>query len=131
MRAPLHLPEDLPISDGLARFHPQGESTLLNAVERVAEVIGYCRERHIGKLLVNTTALTGIHVPTLVERFLLAEEWAMVAHGMVVVALVIAPEYIHSKKFGVKVATDLGLTIDVFTADSDALAWLATVASPT
>jgi hypothetical protein len=78
-------------------------------------------------LLVNATALTGIHIPTLVERFLIAEEWASLAHGMVIVAMVTPPEYIHPKKFGAKVAADFGLTLDVYTTEADALAWLATV----
>ncbi len=128
MRAPQRLPEELETTDGRGHFRPHGECTLLDAVDRIAVVIAYCREHNIGTLLVNTTALTGVHIPTLVERFLIAEEWASLAHGMVIVAMVTPPAYIHPRKFGAKVAADLGLTLDVFTSEADALTWLAIVA---
>ncbi len=45
-----------------------------------------------------------------------------------VVAMMIAPEYIHPRKFGVKVALQFGLICDVCSSEEEALAWLAATA---
>jgi hypothetical protein len=108
-----------------AEYRPQGECTLVEAVDAIRDTIERCRERGVNALLVVGTGLTGVAMPTLVDRFLMIEEWAHEARGMVVVALVAHAEYIHPEKFGVKVAADLGLTIDVFTDEDAAIAWLA------
>jgi hypothetical protein len=79
----------------------------------------------VSRLLVNATELVGVPVPTLVDRFLMAEQWAHEGRGVVMVALVVPAEYIHPKKFGVRVATDLGLVSDVYTSETDALKWLS------
>ena len=73
----------------------------------------------------NGTGLLGIPVPTLVDRFLMVEEWATAAKSMVTVSLVINAEYIHPEKFGIVLAKSLGLTCDVHTSEDDALRWLA------
>ena len=93
-------------------------------------VLRQTRQR-VAKLLVNGTALVGVSVPSLVDRFLMVEEWAQKANGMVIVVLVIPAEYIHPEKFGVKVAADFGLISDVYTSETDALKWLLSVADPT
>ena len=116
---------DLQIHEGICRFHPCGECTLVEAVEMIAGAIAHCRDRRVSRLLVNATGLLGVPVPTLVDRFLMAEEWAREAKGVVVVALVIPAEYIHPKKFGVRVAADFGLVSDVYTSETDALKWLS------
>lgn len=131
MRSPRPLPEDFETTNGIASFRPHGESTLVEVVDRIAEVISYCRDHDIGKLLVHTSALDGIPIPTLVERFLMAEEWAISARGKLIVAMVVPFEYIHPNKFGAKVAADFGLTLDVFSAEAEALRWLASVPAPT
>jgi hypothetical protein len=79
----------------------------------------------VKKLLFNATGLLGVPVPTLVDRFLMAEEWAHQGRGAVAVALVVPAEYIHPKKFGVRVAADFGLVSDVYTSEPDALMWLS------
>ena len=92
--------------------------------------IEYCRERDVAKLLFNGTGLRGIPVPSLVDRFLMVEEWATAAQSMVTVSLVINAEYIHPEKFGVVLARSLGLTCDVHTSEDDALRWLGSAHSP-
>ncbi len=57
----------------------------------------------------------------------MVEQWAHESKGMVVVALVVHPEYIHPQKFGIRVAADFGLTADVYSSEPDALKWLAGV----
>jgi hypothetical protein len=116
---------DLQIQEGVCRFHPCGECTLVEAVEMIAGAIAHCRDRRVSRLLVNATGLVGVPVPTLVDRFLMAEEWAHQARSAVVVALVVHAQYIHPKKFGVRVATDFGLVSDVYTSETDALQWLS------
>jgi len=125
MRKPINILDSLEIVDGICRVRPVGESTLVEAVDLISRVISYCRERKIAKLMVNGTGLVGIPIPNLVDRFLMAEEWAQKAQSMVIVVLVVHAEYIHPEKFGVKVARDLGLMLDVYTSEDEALKWLA------
>ena len=74
--------------------------------------------------MVNITGLTQFSMPTLLDRYLMVEEWAREAGGSVAVAMVAMPEHIHPEKFGVKAAADRGLRGDVFTSERDALVWL-------
>src|SRR5262249_42328418 len=120
-----HMLDHLEVAEGICQFRPRGESSLVEAVDLITGAIAYCRDQGVGKLLVDVTGLTGVSIPTLVDRFLIAEEWAREGKGMVVVALVALPEYIHPKKFGVKVAADFGLVIDVYTSRNDAYRWLS------
>ncbi len=123
--------EHLEVIEGICQFRPRGECSLVEAVELISRAIAYCRDQHVAKLLVNGTGLVGIPVPALVDRFLMVEEWAQKAKGMVVVVLVVHAEYIHPEKFGVKVAADFGMMSDIYTSETDALKWLLSVANPT
>jgi hypothetical protein len=118
--------ENLELVDGMCRFRPRGEYSLVAAVDLINRAIAHCRDRHIAKLLVVGTGLTGVPIPSLVDRFLLVEDWAQEARGRVIVALVVHDEYIDPTKFGVRAAADFGLTLDVCSSEADALAWLAT-----
>lgn len=118
--------ENLEVIDGICRFRPRGERSLVEAVDLVSRAVAYCRRRRVSKLLVNATGLVGLPIPSLVDRFLMVEMWAEEGKGMVAVVLVVHAEYIHPNKFGVKVAADFGLVADVHTSESDAFKWLAT-----
>ena len=122
--------EHLAVIEGICQFRPRGECSLAGAVDLINSAIAYCREQRVAKLLVNGTGLVGVSVPSLIDRFLMVEEWAQKAKGMVVVVLVIQAEYIHPEKFGVKVAADFGLIADVYTSETDALEWLLSAANP-
>lgn len=126
----MHIPDRLEVNEGICHFCPCGECTLVEAVARVTSAIEYCRNRRISKLLVDVTGLVGVAIPTLVDRFLMVEEWAYEGEGRVVMAMVAQPEYIHPKKFGMRVAADLGMVADVFTAKGDALKWLLSGPDP-
>lgn len=115
---------------GLACLRPQGHSDLTTIVDGIADAIGDCRHRGITKLLVNTTGATGVAIPSLVDRFLAVEEWATIADGLVVVAMVARAEYIDPGRFGLKVAAHFGLMANVFVDEADALAWLADADAP-
>jgi hypothetical protein len=117
------------VVDGVCQFRPRGECSLVEAVELIGTVIKHCRDCGIAKLLVNGTGLVGVSVPSLVDRFLLIEEWAQKANKLVIVVLVVHAEYIHPQKFGVKVAADFGMVTDVYTSEAHALEWLANVGS--
>jgi len=119
--------DHLELKDGICQFRPRGESSLVEAVDLIGSAIAHCRRERLGKLLVNATALVGVRIPSLVDRFLMAEEWAQEANSMVAVALVVHPEYIHPEKFGVVVAARFGLTLEVDASEINALAWLASV----
>jgi hypothetical protein len=127
----MNTPTQLETNAGVAYLRPQGPSTLTFTVDAIAEAIGRCRYRGINQLLVNTTGLTGIAIPSLVDRFLMIEEWASVADGLVIVAMVVPAEYIHPERFGLKVAAHFGLMANVFVNEADALAWLADAGTPT
>lgn len=119
----------LEILDGIAECRPRGECSLVEAVDMVKRAIASCRRSEIAKLLFDGRGLTGIPIPTLVDRFLMVEEWAQAASGMVFVVLVVPPQYIHPEKFGVKVAREFGLTCEVYASDVEARKWLSTAHS--
>jgi hypothetical protein len=121
----MNMADYLEVKAGIGEFRPRGECALVEAVDLITEAIAYCGNGRIDKLLVVTTGLVRVSIPTLVDRFLMVEEWARKSNGVVVVAMVASPEYIHPQKFGVTVAADFGLVADIFTSESDALRWLA------
>jgi hypothetical protein len=126
----LGVESNLELTAGICEFRPRGTCTLVEAVDIIRRAVGYCRQRAIGKLLVDVRGLSGISVPTLVDRFLMAEDWAEEAKGMVIVSLVVHDEYIDPEKFGVKVAGAFGLTLDVFNSENAAINWLSSIDFP-
>ena len=126
----MKMADHLEVRQGMCQFRPRGESSLVEVVDLITEAVAFCRDRRINKLLVAPDGLTGVSIPTLVDRFLMVEGWAQAGRGMVVAAIVAHPEYIHPQKFGVKVAADFGLVVDVFTAEADAVKWLSTYRAP-
>lgn len=121
----MHMLDHLEVGEGICQFRPCGECSLVDAVDLITSAIAYCRGQSIDKLLVDVTGLVGVAIPSLVDRFLMVEEWAREGKGVVVVAMVARAEYIHPKKFGVKVAADFGLVLDVYTSETDAFRWLS------
>jgi hypothetical protein len=113
------------VREGICWFRPCGECSLVEAVELITGAIAFCRDRRVNKMLVDATGLVGVQVPSLVDRFLMVEEWAREAEGMLAVVLVVPAEYIHPEKFGIRVASDFGLTADVYTSEADAIRWLS------
>ena len=123
--------ESLEVNNGLCTFRPRGKYSLVDAVDLVSNVIARCRAQSVNMLLVDATGLVDLPIPTLVDRFLMVEDWAQEAKGTVVVAMIAPPEYIHPRKFGVKVALNFGLICDVYSSEEDASAWLSETASDT
>jgi hypothetical protein len=121
----MHMLEALDIGEGVCHYRPRGKYTLVEAVELVSRVIALCRDRDVSRLLIDVTGLDELPIPTLVDRFLAVEDWAQEAQGTVIVSLVTPPEYIHPQKFGVKVAAEFGLVMNVHTSEDEALKWLS------
>jgi len=120
--------EPLDIRNGLCIYRPRGKYSLVDAVDLVSAAIAYCRTKGAKSLLVDATGFDGLPIPTLVDRFLMVEDWAQRAEGTVVVALVAPREYIHPHKFGIKVALHFGLICDVYSSEEEALKWLSETA---
>jgi hypothetical protein len=116
--------EPLEVRNNLCTYRPRGKHSLVDAVDLVSRAITYCRKLGANLLLVDATGLVELPIPTLVDRFLMVEDWALQAEGTVTVAMVVPAEYIHPRKFGVKVALHFGLICDVFTSEEDASRWL-------
>jgi len=84
----MKMADHLEVREGMCQFRPRGESSLVEVVDLIAEAIAFCRNQRINKLLVAPNGLTGVSIPTLVDRFLMVEGWAQAAKGMVVAAIV-------------------------------------------
>ena len=121
---PISPSEPVVVVDGIGRLRPSGKYSLVEAVDLVSRAIAHCRAASVDRLLVDATGFMDLPVPTLVERFLMVEDWAHEAEGKVAVSMVVHAEYIHPQKFGVKVAERFGLVCDVHTSTVDALHWL-------
>ena len=120
----MQVTENLTVADGICAYVPRGRVSLVEGVALVARAIEQCRARRIRKMLLDVTNLTGYPIPTIDDRFWMAQDWAQAAQGELILAAVALPEYIHPGKFGVKAAADAGLKSDVFTSVADAKAWL-------
>lgn len=112
------------VRNGLGIYRPRGTYSLVDAVDLVSRAIAHCREREINRLLVDATGFVDLPIPTLLDRFLMVEDWAQEAMSTVVVAMIASPEYIHPRKFGVKVALEFGLICDIHSSEEAASAWL-------
>jgi hypothetical protein len=112
------------VVDGIGRCRPIGRYSLVEAVDLVSQAIAQCRRGGVDRLLVDATGFLDLPVPTLVERFLMVEDWANEADGKVTVSMVVRAEFIDPQKFGVKVADRFGLVCDVHTSPEAALHWL-------
>ncbi len=112
------------IVDDHAEYRPVGQVSLSAAEQLVTAAIALAREKGIRKLLIDVTGLTGFVSPSLASRYQMVHEWARAAGGLVRVAMVVRPEMIDPRKFGITVAGNAGLIADVFSTEETALAWL-------
>jgi isopropylmalate/homocitrate/citramalate synthase len=105
-------------------YRPVAQVTFEQAIEMVAAAMRYAREHGLVDLLANTNDLTGFSQPSTFARYSLAVKWAEAAGGALRVALVTRAEIIDPQKIGVLMAQNRGVNGDVFTNETDALAWL-------
>ena len=104
---------------------PCWQYSLVGAMEFIRGMVEHARDRGVLKLLINCHGMNGVSMPSLIDRFLMAEEWVREAQDKVAVALVVHAEYIHPEKFGVAVAAHFGLALNVFSSEFEAFEWLS------
>ena len=105
-------------------YRPVAEVSFEQAVEMVAEGIRAARDLGLADLVVNTTGLTGFTPPSVFARHSMALKWAQTAGSVLRVALVARVELIDPQKIGVLMYQNRGGNGEVFTNETDALAWL-------
>lgn len=110
--------------DGFAAWRPVGNFNFPEAVQAVARTIAQARDEGIGKLLVVGTQVSGFDPPSIAERHQMVREWADVAEGRVIMAIVMHGEFIDPERFGVVAARNFGFSMNVFESESEAIAWL-------
>jgi hypothetical protein len=120
----MQLPEYLTIEAEYALLCPRGNATLEDTVARISSAIEFCREQKIRKMLIDITDLTGLRVPTVIDRFWAARDWAESARGAVMIAIIARPELIDARRFGITAAQNLGLRVEHFESRQLALDWL-------
>jgi len=117
-------PFRLEMHDDIAVVRPCGRIALDHVIARITAAIESARRQGIRKMLLVTTQLEDLRAPGDGTRVFLSREWALAAGGTVNIAVVARPELIDPQKIGVIVAKNFGASVDVFTAEADALAWL-------
>ena len=117
-------PEFFSLEENFARFAPVGDATLESAVEMIAGAIEYARANGIPGLLVDVRELHGFPHPSVVDRYWFVREWSTRSAGKVVLAMVQRPEMIDKDQIGVTMASNAGLTANVFDNEKDARTWL-------
>jgi hypothetical protein len=118
------IPDSFTVEENFAAFRPQGDYTFEQMVEMVDNVLAYCRENDVRRLLVNIREVTGFPPPTTMQRFLFATKWSATAGPYVRMSMVCHREFIDSEKIGVTMALNRGLRCEVFTEEPEALTWL-------
>ncbi len=100
-------------------------------VQLNADAIAFACYRRLVDLVLDTRGLTGFDAPDVIERFFMASNWAEVARGIPIrIATIAHVEMIDQQKFGVTVATNRGLIVDVFATETAAIAWLESQPPP-
>jgi hypothetical protein len=117
-------PEGFEVREGYCCYRLSGHGPLAEAASKVIEVITFCREQGIPKLLIDTTKWTGHAKPDVLERFTVAGAFSEAARSAVKAAMVVRPELMDPGKFEVTVAMNRGLNGNVFDSEKDALEWL-------
>ena len=117
-------PQNFEIKEHYACFRPTGTSRLGQAVDTVSDLIAFCGEKNISKILINVTGLKGYSAPSLFDRYSMVEKFASVAKAGMKVVLVADQTMIDPNKFGVTVARNRGLNGNVFCTEAEAVAWL-------
>jgi hypothetical protein len=116
-------PDEVEIQErtGYLEVRMFGKFVLERFNQNISRVSTACRELKLGFFLIDVSKMQG--EPTLSERFELSSH-AAVAASKLKVAMLVAPEQLEPRKFGVLVARNRGLTVDAFTSRREALKWL-------
>jgi hypothetical protein len=107
-----------------AEFRPLGKVSLSQAADLVTAGVKHARAHKQKKLLVDISQLTGFEPPSVPQRYFIVRGWTEAARGHVRLAVVARQETIDPQRFGVVVASNAGMTANIFAAEAEALAWL-------
>jgi hypothetical protein len=116
------------VRDGVCEFRPRGEYPLSQTLDLFVAAIAFCKQQHVDKLLIDATLLVG-PLPSRLDRFLIGEELARAGRGAVAVAFLARAESIGEDKLGRSIAKDSGMSLEAFSSEAEALAWLRRVGS--
>jgi len=99
--------------------------TLEQAVQDCGAALAYACQQRLADLVLDTRQLVGFESPDVFDRFFMVTDWAQIAGGVPIrIAFVARPQNIDRRKFGVTVATNRGLMVDVFADEAAAVVWL-------
>ncbi|HET9473496.1 MAG TPA: hypothetical protein VFO82_06350 [Steroidobacteraceae bacterium] len=105
-------------------YRPVAQVSFEQAIDTIANGILTARELGLADLMANSTGLTGFAPPSVFARHSMALKWAQSAGSTLRVALVARIELIDPQKIGVLMYQNRGGNGEVFTNETDALAWL-------
>ena len=105
-------------------YRPVTQVSFEQAIDTIANGILTARELGLADLMANSTGLTGFAPPSVFARHSMALKWAQSAGSTLRVALVARIELIDPQKIGVLMYQNRGGNGEVFTNETDALAWL-------
>ena len=105
-------------------YRPIAQVTFEQAVDLVAQAIDGARERGLADLLANTTGFTGFAIPSVFARYSMATKWAQSGGSKLRVAVVARADLMDPQKIGVLMLENGGGSGDVFSNETEALAWL-------
>lgn len=118
------VPNRLEAVEGIGYYRLSGNRGFQQWVQAIVEAIVAAREQGLRALLVSTMDAQGFERPSVAERHGMVRAWAEAAQGMLRIAMVVPPVFIDPEKFGVVAAANFGLTSNVFSSETEALAWL-------
>ena len=93
------------------------------AIEQVAQLIRDTVANGQPHLLLDVRA-AAFESPSIVDRMRMVRQWAEAADGRLRIVVVARPEFIDPERFGVVMARNFGLSVQVYECEEDAFAWL-------
>ena len=117
-------PEFLSLENKIGVFAPTGHVALEKAVTMISNAILFCCENGIAGLLIDARELRGFPHPTVVDRYWFIRKWAEDSQHKVVIAMISRPEMIDPEQIGITIASNAGLTANVFDNETEAREWL-------
>jgi hypothetical protein len=121
---------DLIIHDGYASIVLTGTRSFDDALSDLLATLEKSIEYGVSRVLVDALELDGFESPDVMQRYTLSTEAARIAIGKAVIAFVTRQEFIDPRRFGVLVAVNRGLNVQVFSNRNEAVVWLQGCPSP-
>lgn len=112
------------IREGHAFAALVGRVSLVQAASAVTRALVAARDQGIKRLLVDATQLWGFSSPSVADRYFIVRRWASAAGNQVELSIVLEQHILDPDRFGMMVASNLGMRADAFNSPSEALSWL-------